>query len=126
MCCRSVCAGSDNEPQACQRAQERPPLWLLTTRFALDSCQLPPLPRPPCAILHAVQVVDVKAKIQETQGDDFPAASLNVIYQGKVRKQVPGAPPPHHLALLLPATQRPCRAPPRRSSRTTTPSRIAM
>ena len=31
------------------------------------------------------QVEDVKAKIEETQGADFPAASLNVIYQGKVR-----------------------------------------
>lgn len=28
----------------------------------------------------------MKAKIQETQGDDFPAASLNVIYQGKVQR----------------------------------------
>ena len=30
------------------------------------------------------QLADVKAKIQETQGDDFPAASMNIIYQGKV------------------------------------------
>jgi hypothetical protein len=29
-------------------------------------------------------VAEVKAKIQETQGDDFPAASMNIIYQGKV------------------------------------------
>ena len=27
----------------------------------------------------------MKAKIQETQGDDFPATSMNIIYQGKVR-----------------------------------------
>ncbi len=30
-------------------------------------------------------MADVKAKIQETQGDDFPATSMNIIYQGKVR-----------------------------------------
>ncbi|PSC73075.1 ubiquitin receptor RAD23b-like [Micractinium conductrix] len=32
------------------------------------------------------KVEDVKAKIEETQGADFPAASLNVIYQGKILK----------------------------------------
>lgn len=30
----------------------------------------------------------MKAKIQETQGDDFPATSMNIIYQGKVRTAV--------------------------------------
>lgn len=39
-----------------------------------------------------LQVADVKAKIEETQGEDFPAASLNVIYQGKVRADAPGRP----------------------------------
>ena len=29
-------------------------------------------------------MAEVKAKIQETQGDVFPAASMNIIYQGKV------------------------------------------
>ena len=34
----------------------------------------------------------MKAKIQETQGDDFPATSMNIIYQGKVRGRSRAAP----------------------------------
>ena len=29
------------------------------------------------------QIADVKAKIEETQGPDFPADKMNIIYQGK-------------------------------------------
>lgn len=52
------------------------------------SCWLPGVLSSCCRSLplsSGPQVADVKAKIQETQGDDFPAGSLNIIYQGKVR-----------------------------------------
>jgi hypothetical protein len=32
------------------------------------------------------QVADVKATIQETQGDDFNKDALNIIYQGKASR----------------------------------------
>lgn len=33
-----------------------------------------------------MQVADVKAQIEETQGADFPKDSMNIIHQGKVLK----------------------------------------
>lgn len=57
-------------------------------RWDVGGC-LPCAPRPltPChrrRCFLVLQLADVKAKIEETQGAEFPASSLNIIYQGKV------------------------------------------